>query len=165
LFRFRISVQESIIRLFTLDLSNEKKYLHLFFPTSLSELNLLNKFLENSKQQKQNSSSLLKLTKKIFKSATMENISMTIETFLQALVEHDDRENILLPLLQQHDEISRLVEHYRPNWIKFSIIYILLGIEIIKQQNNHEFIQLSVIMIFKLLKKLSNEVNLMIKSF
>ncbi len=95
----------------------------------------------------------------------MENISMTIETFLQALVEHDDRENILLPLLQQHDEISRLVEHYRPNWIKFSIIYILLGIEIIKQQNNHEFIQLSVIMIFKLLKKLSNEVNLMIKSF
>jgi hypothetical protein len=89
----------------------------------------------------------------------MENISMTIETFIQALVEHDDRENVLLPLLQQHDEILRLVEHYRPNWIKFAIIYILLGIQIIKQQNNNEFIQLSIIMIFKLLKQLSNEVK------
>jgi hypothetical protein len=156
---FRISVQESIVRLFTLDLSDEKKYLHLLFPTNLSELNLFNKLLENYKQKKQNPSSLLKLTKKIFKSTTMENISTTIETFLQALVEHDDRENVLLPLLQQHDEILRLVEHYRPNWIKFAIIYVLLGIQTINKQVNNEFVQLSVIMVFKLLKKLLNEVN------
>ena len=89
----------------------------------------------------------------------MENISTTIETFLQALVEHDDRENVLLPLLQQHDEILRLVEHYRPNWIKFAIIYVLLGIQTINKQVNNEFVQLSVIMVFKLLKKLLNEVN------
>ena len=160
---FRISVQESIIRLFTLDLSNEKKYLHLLFPTNTFELNLLNHLLDNSKQQKQNSSSLIKLTRKIFKSNTVENLSKTIETFLQALVKHDDREKILVPLLQQHDEILRLVEHHRPNWIKFAIIFILLGIETIKQQENNEYIQLSVILIFKLLKKLSNEVDLIFK--
>ena len=156
---FRAPVQESIVHLFTLDLSDEKKYLHLLFPTNLSELNLFNKLLENYKQKKQNPSSLLKLTKKIFKSTTVENISTTIETFLQALVEHDDRENVLLPLLQQHDEILRLVEDYRPNWIKFAIIYVLLGIQIINKQVNNEFVQLSVIMVFKLLKKLLNEVN------
>lgn len=146
-----------------MDLTNETNYLHLLFPTNLTELNLLNNLLENSKQQKQNSSSLLKLTKKVFKSATIENLSTTIETFLQSLVEHDDKEKILLPLLQQHDEILRLVEHHRPNWIKFAIIYILLGIQTIKQQNNNnnnEFIQLSTLMIFKLLKKLLKEVCL-----
>lgn len=159
-FLFRISVQQSVIRLLTMDLTNEIKYLHLLFPTTLSELNLLNSLLENYKQQKNISSSLLKLTKKVFKSATIENLSTTIERFLQGLVEHDDRENILLPLLQQHDEILRLVEHHRPNWIKFAIIYILLGIQTIKQQNNNEYIQLSTLMIFKLLKKLSKEVGL-----
>jgi hypothetical protein len=141
-----------------MDLTNEHKYLHLLFPTTLSELNLLNNLLENYKQQKNISSPLLKLTKKIFKSITIENLSTTIEIFIQSLTNCDDQENILLPLLQQHDEVLRLVEHHRPNWIKFSIIYILLGIQTITQKNNNEYIQLSTIMIFKLLKKLSKEV-------
>jgi hypothetical protein len=141
-----------------MDLTNEHKYLHLLFPTTLSELNLLNNLLENYKQQKNISSPLLKLTKKIFKSITIENLSTTIEIFIQSLVNYDDQENILVPLLQQHDEVLRLVEHHRPNWIKFSIIYILLGIQTIKQKDNNEYIQLSAIMIFKLLKKLSKEV-------
>lgn len=154
-----MSVQQSIVRLLTLDLTNEKKYLHLLFPSTLSELNLLNYFLENSKQNKQNSSPLLKLTKKIFKSTTIETLSSTMSTFLHALVEHDEHEKILLPLLQQHDEILRLVEHHRPNWIKFAIIFILIGIETIKQHDNQEYTQLSVIMVFKLLKILANEVS------
>jgi hypothetical protein len=159
MFDFRLPVQQSIIRLLTLDLTNENKYLHLLFPTTLSELNLLNNLLENYKQQKQTSSSLLKLTKKIFKSTTIDNLSATLETFIQSLTNHDDRENILLPFLQQHDEILRLVEHHRPNWIKFSIIFILLGIQTIKQQDNNEYIQLSTLMVFKLLKNLSKEVS------
>ena len=158
-------MQQSIVRLLTFDLSNEKKYLHLLFPSTIAELNRLNHFLENSKQNKQNSSPLLKLTKKIFKSTTIENLSTTMTTFLHALVEHNEPEKVLFPLLQQHDEILRLVEHHRPNWIKFAIIFIQLGIEIIKQQQNEEFVQLSVIMVFKLLKRLANEVNLRRKSF
>jgi hypothetical protein len=82
--------------------------------------------LENYKQQKQSLSPLLKLTKKIFKSTTIDTLSSTID---------------------------------RPNWIKFSIIYILLGIETIKQQDNNEYIELATVMIFKLLKKLSKEVS------
>jgi len=141
-----------------MDLTNENKYLHLLFPTTLSELNLLNNLLENYKQQKTISSPLLKLTKKNFKSTTIENLSTSIEIFIQSLTNHDDQENILLPLLKQHDEVLRLVEHHRPNWIKFSIIYILLGIQTIQQKDNNEYIQLSTLMIFKLLKKLSKEV-------
>ncbi len=82
--------------------------------------------MENYKQQKQSLSPLLKLTKKIFKSTTIDTLSSTID---------------------------------RPNWIKFSIIYILLGIETIKQQDNNEYIELATVMIFKLLKKLSKEVS------
>jgi hypothetical protein len=116
--------------------------------------------LENHKQQKHSFSPLLKLTKKTFKSTTMNNLSTTIDTFIHSLTTNEDQINILLPLLQQHDEILRLVEHYRPNWIKFSIIYILLGIETIQQKDhNNEYIELSTLMIFKLLKKLSKEVN------
>ncbi len=115
--------------------------------------------MENYKQQKQSLSPLLKLTKKIFKSTTIETLSSTIDTFIQSLTSNDDRKNTLLPLLQQHDEILRLVEHHRPNSIKFSIIYILLGIETIKQQDNNEYIELATVMIFKLLKKLSKEVS------
>lgn len=152
-------MQESIVRLLTFDLSNENKFLHLLFPSTISELNRLNHFLENSKQNKQNTSPLLKLTKKIFKSTNIENLSSTMTTFLQALVEHNEPEKVLFPFLQQHDEILRLVEQHRPNWIKFAVIFILLGIEIIKQQQNEQFIQLSVIMVFKLLKRLANEVN------
>jgi len=159
MFDFRLPVQQSIIRLLTLDLTNENKYLHLLFPTTLSELNLLNNLLENYKQQKQSLSPLLKLTKKIFKSTTIDTLSNTIDTFIQSLIINDDRANILLPLLQQHDEILRLVEHHRPNWIKFSIIFILLGIQTIKQQDNNEYIQLSTLMVFKLLKNLSKEVS------
>jgi hypothetical protein len=87
-----------------------------------------------------------------------------METFIQSLTSYDDREKILLPLLQQHDEILRLVEHHRPNWIKFAIIFILLGIQIIKKQVNNEDIQLSTLMMFKLLKKLSQEVSSNTKS-
>ena len=164
MFNFRLSVQQSIIRLLTMDLNNENKYFHLLFPSTLSEINLLNNLLENYKQQKQISSSsssspLLKLTKKIFKSITIENLSTTIEIFIQSIINHEQKEYILIPLLQQHDEILRLVDDHRPNWIKFSIIYILLGIQTIKQLDNNEYIQLSTLMIFKLLKKLSQEVS------
>ncbi|CAF3430204.1 unnamed protein product [Rotaria sp. Silwood1] len=153
------SVQQSIVRLLALDSTSETKYLHLLFPTTSSELNLLNNLLENYKRQKQTSSPLLKLTKKTFKSTTIDNLLTTIDRFIQSITTNDDHQNILLPLLQQYDEILRLVEHYRPNWIKFSIIYILLGIETIKQQTNNEYIELSTIIVFKLLKKLSQEIS------
>ena len=123
-------------------------------------MDLLNNLLENHKQHKQSLTPLLKLTKKTFKSTTIDNLSTTMETFIQSLTTNDDKLNILVPLLQQHDEILRLVEHYRPNWIKFSIIYILLGIETINQKDNqNEYIELSTLMVLKLLKKLSKEVT------
>ncbi|CAF0784428.1 unnamed protein product [Adineta steineri] len=152
-------VQQSIVRLLSHDSISENKYLHLLFPTTSSELSLLNHLLDNSKQHKQSLSSLLKLTKKVFKSTTIKTLSSTLDTFIQSITTNDDQKNVLLPLLQQHDEILRLVEHHRPNWIKFSIIYILLGIETVKQQNNNEYVELAIIMIFKLLKKLSKEIS------
>ena len=65
----------------------------------------------------------------------------------------------LLPLLKEHEEIFRLVEHYRPHWIKFAVIYVLLGIETLRQPSNTEYTELSTTMIFHLLKKLSKEVS------
>ena len=141
------------------DLTNENKYLYLLFPTTSLELNLLNDLLETYKQQKHISSPLLKLTRKIFKSATIETLSTRIHQFILSMTVNDDQKQILLLVLRQCDEILRLVEHHRPNWIKFSIIYILLGIETIKQQNNNESIVLIVTMILKLLKNLSKEVS------
>ena len=82
---FRVSIQQSIIRFLTLDLTNENKYLHLLFPTTTSELNLLNNLLENSKQQNQSLSPLIKLTKKIFKSATINTLSTTIVILIQSI--------------------------------------------------------------------------------
>lgn len=102
---------------------------------------------------------MIKLTKKIFKSATVETLSTTIDRFISAIGTNDDQADILLPLLQQSDEILRLVEHYRPNWIKFAIIYVLLGVETIKNHSDNEYNELATISIFKLLKNLSNEVR------
>ncbi|CAF2088985.1 unnamed protein product [Rotaria magnacalcarata] len=152
------SVQQSIVRLLTLDPSSENKYLHLLFPTTSSELNLLNNLLENYKQ-KQTSSPLLKLAKKNFKSTTVDSLSTAIARFIQSIPISDDQSNILLPLLRQSDEILRLVEHFRPNWVKFAIIYVLLGIETIKQHANNEYNQLATIIVFKLLKSLSKEIS------
>jgi hypothetical protein len=115
--------------------------------------------LDNYKQQNQSLSPLLKLTKKVFKSTTINSLSTTIDTFIQLLITNNDQANILLPLLRQHDEILRLVEHHRPNWVKFAIIYVLLGIETIKQQENKEYIELAIVIVFKLLKNLSKEVS------
>ena len=75
MFYFRLSVQQSIIRLLSLDSTHENQYLHLLFPTTPAELNLLNTLLENHKEQKHTLSPLLKLTKKTFKSTTMDNLS------------------------------------------------------------------------------------------
>ncbi|CAF1260717.1 unnamed protein product [Adineta ricciae] len=154
------AVQQSIVRLLSIDSTSENKYLHLLFPTTPSELNLLNNLLDSYKQHKHSLSPLLKLTKKVFKSATMETLSSTIETFIQSLTNTSERKDVLLPLLQEHDEVLRLVEHNRPNWIKFAIIYTLLGVETIKQQDVNEYIELATVMIFKLLKKLAKEITL-----
>lgn len=104
-------------------------------------------------------SPLLKLAKKVFKSVTVDALPTTIERFIQSITNNDDQENTLLPLFRQCDEILRLVEHYRPNWIKFAIIYVLLGIEAIQKHKNNEYTELGTIMIFKLIKQLSKEVS------
>lgn len=152
-------MQQSIVRLLSVDSTNESKYLHLLFPTTSSELTLLNNLLDNYKKQNHALSPLLKVVKKTFKSANIGALSTTIETFVQALTQSSERQEVLLPLLQQHDEVLRLVEHNRPSWIKFAVIYILLGVDTIKQQNVEEYVELATVMIFKLLKKLSKEVS------
>lgn len=160
---FRSSVQQSIVRLLVLDTKNEMKYHHLLFPSNSSELNLLNHLLDNFKQQQPSVTPLLKLTKKIFKSATVDSLPTVLNTFIQSISSNDDRAHILLPLLEQHEETLRLVEHNRPSWIKFCIIYILLGVKTIQRQENGEYIEVATSMMFKLLKKLSKEVSVSIR--
>lgn len=147
-----LSVQQSIVQSLSFDLSNESKYIHLLFPSNQSELNLLEHFLDNSKQHKTNP--LIKLTKKIYKSTTIDNLLSSIENFLQAIAKQNDGEKISTILFQHHDEILRLVEFNRPNWIKFALIYILLGIQTIQGDDS----QLAIIMVLNLLKRLNQEV-------
>ena len=105
---------------------------------------------------------MLKVAKRTFKvttAITPSSLSASMEAFIQSLATSDDRMHTLLPLLKEHEEIFRLVEHYRPHWIKFAVIYVLLGIETLRQPSNTEYTELTTTMIFHLLKKLSKEVS------
>ena len=147
------SIQQSIVRYMSRHSTNEQHFVHLLFPSNASELQLLTHLLDTHKSSL---TPLMKLAKKTFKNQQGEVSSGAMENFLQSISDHDDRTKMLRPIFDQKDEILRLMESSRPNWIKFAVIYILLGIEALKHQEWTEF---AVRMIFKLLQKLSKEVS------
>jgi hypothetical protein len=142
-----------------MDSTNENRYFHLLFPSNTSELKLLHHLLNNYKQQQHVMTPLLKLTKQTFRSTSRDSLSTDLELFIQSIGRHNDRTNVLLFVIEQHDDILRLVEHHRTHWIKFAIIFILLGIEIIQHRDKNDDIELTINMIFKLLMGLSKEVS------
>lgn len=151
---FRSIVQRSVIRFLTLDEENEIRYVHLLFPSNQSELELFKDLLENFKEQKRPLTNLVKVAKRSLKNVSTESI----DTLIRSICLDEHRAEIGVRLLEKHEEILRLVELNRPNSIKFSVIFFILSVELIRQGKDEDA-SLPVKTIWKILKKFSVEVQ------
>jgi hypothetical protein len=147
------NVQQTIVRYMTRNSSDDRRFVHLLFPSNSSEIQLLQHLLD---AQKSSLTPLMKLAKKYFKNVQQETFVESFDKFLRSIDDHDDRTSIFRSIFDQQEEIFRLMDSSRPNWIKFAVIFILLGLEAMKISELTEF---SVRMILKLLQKLSKEVS------
>ncbi|CAF0748543.1 unnamed protein product [Didymodactylos carnosus] len=164
-----LPVQQEIVRLLadsSLSVTGSNvvfQFFHLFFPTTQSQFKLLKTVLDKLKKTEDNQPSVLNIIEKCFKH--VKSVKDLNNEFYTSFIDTLAKSEFVFKIIEQHDNILRVVDNNRKNKIKYHVIYISLAIEAIRthlkehQTLNMKHIELASVTTFKLLKKLHEEVT------